>query len=809
MAAYFPLLSQIEGKIINEEGESLPYVNVYVKNSSIGTTSNFDGHYSLKLDEGHYTIVYQYVGYQTQEKLVNLDEDQSTVMNISLSPASYEMPEITISAEAEDPAYAIIRKAQARRKYYKDLHSEFECDGYVRGFNKVYNAPEKIMGMDIGDMDGNLDSTRQGVIYLSESVSKLYVSGSKSKEVMHSSKVSGNDQGYSFNSAQEMSFSFYDNDLELNRRLVSPIASNAMSMYNYTLLGAHYDKNGQLVNKIKVEPKNKFTPCFHGFIYINEDLWNINSLELYTTKEATQIPFIDTLSFKQIYIPLEEDQWMMMSNVIQFRMKAFGFDIGGNFACVYSNYVLGNVDPEVFNREVYVVQSEANEKTEMYWDSIRPIPLTIEEKLDYKKKDSIRIAREQPEYLDSIDSENNKFKPISIFTSYAHQNSRKQRNWSISSPAINLQLNTIQGWNTGVNIEFNKSYNKLKTRRLNVKLRTEFGFSDKQLRPSLELDYLANRLNNLRIEGGFGRNLKQFNGLDPITERFNTILTLFARRNYLKAYDNYFANVGASSDLGAVFRWRISLSYQDRRSQENQYDGSLFYKDSRAFTPNLTLIEDHKALVLRAGLRIKLGEQIVRYPDRIYKTGSDWPTLWINYKRGFSNVLGADSGFELLYASIFKTYNLGNKGEFDLYFNGGKFLDKPEYFVDNMHFLGNQTHVAYINDYKYSFLMMPYYDYSTNDDFLQWHLQHSFDGYLLGKIPLIRRLNWHLTGGYKQLLRKGDDYIEWHVGFDNIGYKLFRLFRVDAVWAKRLLEIDNQTNDDFKFGVVVGLKFKI
>ena len=49
------------------------------------------------------------------------------------------------------------------------------------GSTKIYNAPEKIMGIEVGDMDGALDSTRQGVVYLSESVSKLYVSGQRVK----------------------------------------------------------------------------------------------------------------------------------------------------------------------------------------------------------------------------------------------------------------------------------------------------------------------------------------------------------------------------------------------------------------------------------------------------------------------------------------------------------------------------------------------------------------------------------------------------------------------------------------------------
>jgi len=695
------------------------------------------------------------------------------------------------------------------RRFYLDQTSRYSCDAYVRGFNKLYNAPEKIMGIEVGDMEGALDSTRQGVVYLSESVSRLHVSGSRSKEIMHSSKVSGDDQGYSFNSAQEMDFVFYNNYLDLNRKIVSPIAANAMNYYSYRLEGAKMDENGQLINKIKVIPKNEFDPCFAGYLYINEDLWNINSLELYVTSEATQLPFIDSLSFKQIYIPLREKQWMLRSNVIQFKMKAFGFELGGNFACVFSNYDLEEPDDDIFNREVYVVESEANTRSQIYWDSIRPIPLSREEKLDYIRKDSIRIVRESPEYLDSVDRESNRFKPLSVLAGYSRHNSFKRTQWTIETPISNLDVNTIQGWNGSVNLKFSKAYNKRKTRYFNAELAANYALSIEQFRPELRLVYQANRTNNLRFELSGGRSFNQFNRNDPITGRLNAIMTLFFRRNYLKAYDSYFADLSITRELGALFRVRASLNYEDRSALANTYDGSLFYKDSRTFTPNIGGFDDHQAFILRVSLRFRPGERIVRYPDRSFKTGSDWPTFWFHYKKGISSLAGSDVDYDLLQMTVIKGYSLGNKGEFNFYFNGGTFLNSPNFFVDAKHFLGNQTHIGYTGRYNYSFMLMPYYEYSTNEDFLQWHIQHSFDGYILGKIPLIRRLKWHLVGGHKYLLRKGDDYVEWHVGFDNIGYKLFRLFRVDAVWAKRLLAGEVNPSSEFNFGVVVGLKVKI
>ncbi len=802
------MLAQITGTVKDSHGMPLSYVNVYVKNSSIGTTTNFDGLYKLKLNPGQHTIVYQYIGFQTQEVDIQIEKEEIR-KDIVLFDMSYTMPEVTITSGGEDPAYAIIRKAQAKRKFHLEQNSEYECDAYVRGFNKIYNAPEKIMGIEVGDMDGALDSTRQGVVYLSESVSKLYVSGSKSKEVMTSSKISGDDQGYSFNSAQEMDFNFYQNTLDLNKKIISPIASNALNFYDYLLEGAHVDENGQLVNKIKVIPKNDYTPCFFGHIYINEDLWNINSVKVGVTSKATQLAFIDTLNFEQNYIPLASDKWMMLSNIIEFRMSAFGFEVGGSFACVYSNYKLGPVDANIFNREIYVVKDGANEKSEMFWDSIRPIPLTIEEELDYIRKDSIRIVKENPEYLDSMDRKNNKLAVTDILTSYSHQNSKKRSSWSISSPLTNIDVNTIQGWNGSLGFKFNKSYNKQRTRTLSINTDVNYSTSSKQWRPRISANFRFNRKNNLSISGSTGRSISQFNSQEPITERLNAIMTLFFRRNYLKAYDKYFAHLRLSQYIGSLFYGRFSIDYEDRSALSNNYDGSLFYKNSREFTNNLLGFEDHQAIILRTSLRIRFGERLVSYPDRTFRIGSQWPTLWLHYKKGINSIGGSDVNYDLLHASIRKQYSVGNLGTFDFYIHGGTFITKPEFFIDAYHFVGNQTHIAYPQSYITSFLLLPYYENSTNNDFAQFHFQHNFNGWLTNKLPGIRRLNLHLVGGYKYLLLNGGDYSEIYVGLDNIGYKFFRLLRVDAVWSKQFSKEVTGEDSNSRFGVVVGLKFKL
>ena len=811
----FTLPAQLVGVILDSDGSPLSYVNIYITGTSIGTTSNEEGRYTLEANEGQYEISYQYIGYKTHKENVNLNTESQTI-DITLYPEEYSLDEITISANAEDPAYAIIRKAQQKRKEYKDLLSNKECDAYVKGFNKITDSPDKIMGMDIGDLKRTLDEDNSGVVYLSESISKLYEKDKEIKEVMYSSKISGDDQGYSFNSAKEMNFNFYENTLNLNRDLVTPIAQNALSHYDYKLEGAYY-QDYQLVNKIKVIPKNEFGNSFYGYIYINEDSWSINSLELSVTKHTTQLPFIDILTFKQVFADIGNNTWAPLSNVITFNMGALGFKVTGKFACVYSNYKLGSVNDDIFNNEVYRVLEGSNERSEAYWNTKRPIPLSKEQTLDYHRKDSIRILKESPAYLDSIDQISNQFSFGDLLTSYSYQNSKKRTSYTISSPLFNTGINTIQGWNSSLKFSSTKHFNKLKTKRINVEAEINYGFSEKIIRPNFKINYRTNRINNatLRIEGG--KKLSQYNRQDPITNLYNSIYTIFFRQNYLKAYDKVYGAVGYSQQLGKGVRGGLSLNYEDRTAVINNYNGG-FNQDKRSFTSNnpqnasddQTAFEPHQALILRAHLVLNIGQEIWTYPHRVYRENGNWPTIGLYYKGGLK-ILGADTDYHLVYCTISKDVDLKIYGKAEIFAMGGQFLgNSPNYFIDQLHFIGTQTHLANPAEYSRRFLMLPYYSNSSEEQFIQAHFQHNFQGFLLSKIPLLKRTGWSLVGGYKILASSDNEtYDEITLGIDNIGIKLAKLFRVDLVWHKQHCGESINCFAERELALVIGFKMNI
>ena len=89
----------VKGTLTDKQmnNEPLPFANVIIKDSSKGTTSDFDGLYAIDdLAPGTYTIEFSFVGYQTVEKTISIKANQSTTLDVTLSPSAAALDEVVI-----------------------------------------------------------------------------------------------------------------------------------------------------------------------------------------------------------------------------------------------------------------------------------------------------------------------------------------------------------------------------------------------------------------------------------------------------------------------------------------------------------------------------------------------------------------------------------------------------------------------------------------------------------------------------------------------------------------------------------------
>lgn len=786
--------AQITGTIHNSDGEALPFATIFIDGTSKGTTSNEEGEFKLDLESGNYVVIFQYVGYKQKKEEVTLGSGPK-ILNIVLEKEIVNLEEIVISANAEDPAYPIIRKAIAKRKYYKNQIQTYTSKAYTKGIIKFLEAPEKILGQEIGDLGGILDSARTGIVYLSEAESDIYFkSPNKFKEVMISSIVSGDDQGFSFNEAGPRDFILYKNFIGLGgRNIASPISENAFLYYKYKLIGSILDEQGHLINKIQVIAKNDYGPAFFGFIYITEELWNIHSTDLYLTGKASKFPIMDTMSLRQVYIPIEDpDKWMLFSQSINFTGGAFSFKLGGDFTSIFSEYDLSpQIDDSFFSNEIFLVDENANKKDSTYWEEIRPIPLTITEKKDYVKKDSLQKVWKSKNFLDSVDRVNNKFSVGNFFFGYTFDRSYKKRYFRFQSPLSTVQFNTIQGYTANLNFSFRQEFDNEK-KSFTIRPEFQYGFSDKLLRVNGELGLFLSQKKRQNISISGGRKLAQFNMNNPVDVTLNTFYSLLSKENYFKAYDKYFASLNYNQEIANGLYLRSFIEFAGRHPLLNATDHSLFQKEESYFSNDpqdpenyVLAFEKHNALIFNLNLRIRFGQKYMSYPDRKFRIPSGWPDIYVNYQKGIE-AFGSDINFDKLSLSIRKgRFNTGIFGRAGFNLVSSFVLNDDKMpFIDYYHQRGNQFIFANASRYLNGYKKMPYYQYSSN----KWHgeafFEHHFEGFILDKIPLIKHLGAKSVIGFAGLYEDTDiNYYEISYGIEGLGFGIFKLFRVDYVWS--------------------------
>lgn len=98
MSAYvFAQKASITG-LITAGDTPVSFANVFVKGTSIGTTSNIDGMYTLELPEGNLTLSVQIQGYRSQTKQITVVAGQNQNIDFMLTEDALGLEEIVVSA---------------------------------------------------------------------------------------------------------------------------------------------------------------------------------------------------------------------------------------------------------------------------------------------------------------------------------------------------------------------------------------------------------------------------------------------------------------------------------------------------------------------------------------------------------------------------------------------------------------------------------------------------------------------------------------------------------------------------------------
>ncbi|WP_161486760.1 DUF5686 and carboxypeptidase regulatory-like domain-containing protein [Rufibacter roseus] len=822
----------LKGKVADEKGEGLAFATVYLKGSTVGSTTNEQGNYQFNVEPGEHTVVFQFVGYKTQSKEIKVTEDtQELVVNMILESEVYDLNEVRVSLSGKDPAYGIMQQAIAKRNYHLKEVEAYTAQVYVKGLQRLINVPKRVLG--IMKVPAGL---KPGILYLSESVSELsFMQPNKYRERMISSKVSGNSRTFSFNQASDFSLNFYQNLIKANgineRGFISPLAANAMLFYRYELVGSSQN-NGNLVHRIKVTPIRKHDPVFTGYIYIVEGSWRLHSLNLYVTKNQ-QIEFVDTIRVTQQFTPAPGNVWVLQSQKFTFDLEGYGFKGTGYYMAVYSKYRIrpasfvpqspapatpaapaeaenpvavakpaapkkqtrkerktekqqsiapdGVPEPEYFKKkEILLIEPSSNYRDSAYWAEIRPVPLTVEEVEDYREKDSLQVIKESKPYRDSLDKLNNKPSFTNLFIGgYSYRDSYERTSFNIEPITRIWQYNTVEGLVANLGLGYRKRFEDRRSYSITPTIR--YGFKNKELQAKVAASYNFDLIKRRSVGFEGGRFVSQFNAAEPITPFINTVYTLLMEENYLKLYQKEYLRFTHNRELVNGLSASFMVDYAQRHMMHNHTSYTWRDRENKEFTPNQpvnaevesTAFPRHQALTTAVLLSYRPGAEYISHPDRKINLGSKWPVLSLYYRKGISG-LGSDVDYDFMSFSVRDDLQLGLLGTSSYNVSVGTFWRKEQlYFMDFRHFEGNRTILA--GNFS-GFQLLDYYRYSTKDTYVEAHYNHHFNGFILNKIPLLRKLKWQEVGSVNYLhTHAAGHYLELGVGIEH----LFKVIRVD------------------------------
>jgi hypothetical protein len=779
----FAQQSGVSGAITDEAGRPVPFASIHIKNTTRGTSANSEGKYTLQLVPGQYELLYKAIGYKQESRTQIIKGAE--VINIQLKTETYELKNVTIRAGAEDPAYAIIRKAIKKRKTYQNEVNAYTCEVYIKGLQKLLEAPKRFLGRNIDQAarENGLDSNRTGIVYLSESESKYsFKRPNDEHEEMLSSKVSGSNRAFSFNRASDFKVNFYDNIQNWqglsNRPFISPIADNALFYYNYKYMGFTVE-NGETIDKIKVTSKRAYDPTYDGYVYIIEDSWRLHSVDL-TMSKRSNIYLLDSLKINQQFLPVSQKAWMPSTVKFEFTGGLLGFKFGGYFIGIFKNYDLEPTFARQTFNEVMRITRDVNKKDSAYWQNSRPIPLTDEEITDYTKKETLAKKRESKTYLDSLDNVHNKFKLSSlILGSGVNVRNRYDRTYySFSSLRQALLFNTVEGFAFDYGFNYRKLIDSVDNRFLNLGAKVRYGFANQKFHGSVN-GSVSSR--DMSFGWAAGSDVLDMNNRSPITTFWNTTHSLLTRQNFEKLYDKQFINLNLNKRLAGTWTAGISAEYANRKWLPNASSFSIFKPKDREYTSNNPLLPDQDVPLFPENQSFKVtvrtsydfSNKYSTYPNGRRYEPSKYPRVDLSFTHGFKNIFGSDVDYSLVAADVTKKdIPLGIFGSTSFYIGAGKFINANQlYFIDYRHFAGNQ--IAFAKGGLEKFLLLDYYDYSAPDQYFEGHVEQNFSGFFLNKIPLIRKLKLQEIVDLNFLATpKLPKYTELGLGVQYLGFRI-------------------------------------
>ncbi len=808
--------TRVRGRVVDvDSGKPLQFVSVVFPGTTIGITTDEEGVYALETRDSVSEVSASMVGYATQNLPVVRHEFNH--VDFELKSVEFGIDNVVVTP-GKNPAHPILRGVIRNKKRNNQAeYDRYRCATYTKMELDLANIKKefrsKRLQRNFGFVFNYIDtSTLTGQPYLpamiSETVADYYHSREPavSREVIRASRVSGVEDSFSiaqFTGNLQNDINFYDNFIELFEvRFASPLADGGLAFYNYFLVDS-MQLDGRKTYKIRFHPKRLTSPVLDGEVNIDSATYALASASVRMPK-GVNVNWIKHLRIDNSNHMINDTTWFRKRDHLSAEFSIVRRDSSkilsfiGTREVVYSDVELGAEMPREVIRmdnDVVVDNEEISHKGESFWEKHRPYKLSEKERNIYSMVDSVQQV---PLYRNIY---------TIINTLIGGYWNRKYIGWG---PYYKLgSFNKLEGFRMQLGARTTTEV----SRKIRLGAYVAYGTRDEDVKGGGSVELAFNRRLTRKLTLSGSHDVVQLGAGESALTQSNILSSIFSRggRQRLSMVNRF----DARYEHEWLHGFSTTIGTRVQRIYGNKYVSLL-----RADGVEMNSIGDTE---LQLGLRFSHNEKIYRRTfDKNY-LGSKYPILSLDFTAGLKGLLHNDCEYYRLEGSVQYRPKLAPIGYSDITIQGGKIFGRVPYPLLKLH-EGNGT---YFYD-PYAFSCMNFYEFAS-DAWVTVFYEHHFNGWLLGRIPLLKKLQWRevlvckgvwgtlshendgsMAGTAARLLfpegmsSVNDPYVELGFGIENI----FRLFRVDCIW--RLTHRNNKPGQDiqnFAVNMSVQLKF--
>ena len=767
------------------DGTPIPFVSVYFSGSTTGISTDLEGRYYLETrDESLVELQASLIGYHPATKQITPGVFQEVNFVLEQNPAE-------LTGAVVKPDNERIRRFLKELDEKRDRHNPLSYPAWTVPLyarteldatraEGLVNFP--LLRKALAPIQACKDTSAvTGAEYypvlLSETQSTLYHSKSPSvdKEVIEANRITGVDPDNfltQFTGQYLFKANLYENTLSLfNLNLPSPVASYGHPFYDYYLVDSLMVE-GRKTYCLRFHPKPLVTsPALDGQIDIDAEDFAIRSARV-RVSDKSNINWIRHIDYSLDYTRLPSSQWFPREESVFIDFSISVSDSSKVLSFLGNRQML--YDVPVFEADIPEAYLENGDPVLVLppdpgfdWEEKRPVPLTPREE---RVVDAVGQIQRSSSYnaLYALGR--------SLVVGYVEW---KDSPIGIGPWTKTFLYNPTEGFHIGTGFRTTQAFHS-KVRFIGS---VGYGFKDRKMKGGLSVEYMLRRDKTRKLTAGFSKDYVQLGEGSGTLSSNNMFNSLMSHRNDRQSLLRRYG-VDYEHEFSRVFSGWIGAEH--RRIYGNEQVPLLLRDQTRL---------DHvDATQMHVMARFAWDEHIHRGPFTKTHIFTKYPVLAIDLTGGATSS-DAQAAEPFLRSEASFTWNApGTPVGFSVIsVQAGRIWGKVPYTFLKLH-EGNQ---GWFSDNS-AFSCMRYFEFAS-DQWTNVIFEHNLDGLVLGKLPLIRKLDWREIISVKAAFGRirpenledsaiipisgmqsleGVPYLEAGVGISNI----FRLFRIDYAW---------------------------